>query len=154
MLIWYQYFFLCLLINWDRNWHVSCAYAWVNASWLGLNPIIFILIIYLPDDIIICSLYCHTKGMWLTAQGLDCSLDVCLTAGAGGWYNCDCWRWYWVSTQETWMCVCLEAPFYKPGSVINCGRGQVRFGQWWLCPLFVFFFNCLWTIFRFERERG
>lgn len=100
------------------------------------------------------SLYCHNTSSYKPVGAvIDWSLNVCLTgcrwltADAGGLHNCGCWRWYWVSqhrtqsTQETSLCVCvcLGALFYKPGSVINCGMGQVRLGQWRLCPLFVLF---------------
>lgn len=34
-----------------------------------------------------------------------------------------------VNSGDLFLCACLGALLYKPGSVINCGMGQVRLGQ-------------------------
>lgn len=72
--------------------------------------------------------------VWRAVDGWQQMQVDCTTVVADGDTECQ----DTVNSGDLFLCACLGALLYKPGSVINCGMGQVRLGQWRLCPLFVF----------------
>lgn len=133
-----------LIVSYALSWHINTASYRGNGFWLTGLGLDYSQHVFDGSET---ADFCDSRGRWILNPLL---LMECHAAGhsqvtrAGRLRVC--------------VCVFLGALFYRAVCVINCGTGQVRWGQWRLSPLFVFLLfltvsGCSLNGEREKRER-